>query len=555
MFKIVLIILSLLLAACQNDSSKETYSTTEKPVAIHQMATQDFSPYDLADQERRQAEIDDLKANAGGLDQPLLIQNPYGTLVNSLYVYFESDQISQVEYTVQVDGIENFTNSPVNFEDFGRYEFVVLGLVPGENNHLHIVGKNSQGDIVEEYEDQIDMPDLKSDDHKNHMDRIESDPLAEGPFYISMGNSEDNAKYSYAFDNQGVVRWELETDGERLEDIVRLSNDELLFGVGKHKLARMDGLGRVTQVYEFPDYAKHHDFIVTPQDDKVLILTTDVGADTLEDTIISVDLQNGQVEKIIDMKDLLPDYYQETRQVFLERANQEQENYNLDEDYDGNFVSDEGRVKDLDWIHLNSLELINDDQLIVSARENSAIIKIDDIYDQPRLSYIIGEEDVWQGTAASEFLLQPLGDFPWQAGQHTVKLHDPAIQGSQYELTLFNNNYWRYTSRPDYTGSIPETAHLELDYNSDYRSYYYRYLVDEEARTVSLVKSFEVPYSSIVSSVDQDGNDILVNSGKANLLSQYDADGQLLSQYQYQVTDWSYRIKKLDLNGIFFEIE
>ena len=44
-------------------------------------------------------------------------------------------------------------------------------------------------------------------------------------------------------------------------------------------------------------------------------------------------------------------------------------------------------------------------------------------------------------------------------------------------------------------------------------SYYYKYKVDENAGTYTLVQSFEVPFSGYVSSVQECEDTILVDSG------------------------------------------
>lgn len=44
---------------------------------------------------------------------------------------------------------------------------------------------------------------------------------------------------------------------------------------------------------------------------------------------------------------------------------------------------------ELDWLHLNSLDLINDGELIVSSREESSLVKVSNIYKKPKIKYII----------------------------------------------------------------------------------------------------------------------------------------------------------------------
>ena len=67
-------------------------------------------------------------------------------------------------------------------------------------------------------------------------------------------------------------------------------------------------------------------------------------------------------------------------------------------------------------------------------------------------------------------------------------------------------------------------------------SYYYKYLVDENARTVSLVSSIPVAYSPYVSSSQELHGQLIANSGMQMSWSVYDLDGTLLRTYQTTVS-------------------
>ena len=68
----------------------------------------------------------------------------------------------------------------------------------------------------------------------------------------------------------------------------------------------------------------------------------------------------------------------------------------------------------------------------------------------------------------------------------------------QLYLRVYDNNYYAMSSRDDFQVEVPEevgTANMEDGVNS----HVYYYLVDETAGTFTLVDSFDVPYSSLVS--------------------------------------------------------
>ena len=77
--------------------------------------------------------------------------------------------------------------------------------------------------------------------------------------------------------------------------------------------------------------------------------------------------------------------------------------------------------------------------------------------------------------------------------------------------------------------------------------------MDENEDTYTLVKSFEVPFSAYVSSVQNLGKHIVVDSGIAGLLSIYDTDGNLEQQFSIKKNDrFIYRIYYYDYKEYYF---
>ena len=69
----------------------------------------------------------------------LIKENPYGTNTLSLYVYFTTEELVSVSYTVSVEdeSIDDFSQTPAGEDDFDtEHEFQVLGLIPEESNTL-----------------------------------------------------------------------------------------------------------------------------------------------------------------------------------------------------------------------------------------------------------------------------------------------------------------------------------------------------------------------------------------------------------------------------------
>lgn len=84
-------------------------------------------------------------------------------------------------------------------------------------------------------------------------------------------------------------------------------------------------------------------------------------------------------------------------------------------------------------------------------------------------------------------------------------------------------------------------------------SYYYKYLVDENARTVSLVSSIQVAYSPYVSSSQELHGQLIADSGIQMNWSVYTLDGTLLRTYQTTGGKFLYRVLQYDLKDYLFQ--
>ena len=74
--------------------------------------------------------------------------------------------------------------------------------------------------------------------------------------------------------------------------------------------------------------------------------------------------------------------------------------------------------------------------------------------------------------------------------------------------------------------------------------------------TIKFNNSFEVSFSAYVSSAQNLGDHIVVNSGIAGLLSIYDTDGNLEQQFSIKKNDrFIYRIYFYDIEFIFMTIK
>ena len=318
-------------------------------------------------------------------------------------------------------------------------------------------------------------------------------------------------------------------------DRILFADDDIVVCSSAHGLARIDGLGRVVRTYPLGGYELNHDINYGP-DNTVVALAEAPGRTTVEDLVIEVDLETGAVTELVDFSELMADYKDAYTHVI------------------GATDTFFWQAGEWDWIHLNTVEYLpGEDSLIVSSRETSAIIKVTDVHGEPAVSYLIGDESVWDGTAYEDLVYEQVGTFTPQYGQHSVEYDGAGPEEGAYYLLMYNNNYWTLSTRDDFEPDLAGTD-VSRDLYNGTASYVYRYLVDENAGTYELIASFAVPYSSIVSNVAHApaGTNYVVNSGIDNTFGEYDESGELIREFSYTCTLQGYRVFKHDFAGFWF---
>ncbi len=114
----------------------------------------------------------------------------------------------------------------------------------------------------------------------------------------------------------------------------------MYYAYNKKSIFKVNGLGKIEKFYDLGNYTIHHDMVYDEDNNRFVILVNEDDTDTIEDIVITLELDTRKAKKILDMKDLLPEFYL-------------------------NAVKPEGKNTyggyELDWIHMNSLSLIGDD--------------------------------------------------------------------------------------------------------------------------------------------------------------------------------------------------
>lgn len=484
--------------------------------------------YNVSNQKKIKEDIDKKKAQKEYTDDSMLIlENPFGTNNTSLYAYFKTKEPVSVTYTVHVSNkkIKDFTRTLKNSGKNNLsavHEYQLIGLIPGVENEVTFTFKNAEGktykkSIKHKMKAKTGVEELILSSKKG----ASKEKMADG-LYVILGNDRASQDYMYYYDNNGVLRGELPLIGYRSNRIL-FHNNRMYHSISQTQMAEVSPLGQVTKVYSLGKYKLHHDYVFDG-DHNLLILATDKTQVSVEDCIVKLDLKTGKVTEILDLETYFKDYKAKCKK---------------------------NKKGDLDWMHLNTIQWMGNDQILVSARETSSIIKFSNIYKKPKLEYMLGEKTFWSGTKYSKYLFKKSGSFKSQTGQHCVTyVPDSSLKKGQYYLLIYDNNIGISVSRPDYKWS--QIKGVGSSGTKGTKSYYYKYLVDENKKTYKLVDSLAVGYSGYVSSVQKIDGNLVIDSGNLFTFYEYDKKKKLIRSYYMKGETYIYRVFKHTFEDFYF---
>lgn len=477
------------------------------------------------------------------IDNIYVRDDPYATNTRSLYVYFTTEQPTTVSYTVAAEGYPDFSADAYEGVDGAttEHEFLVLGLLPDLTNTITLTITDETGGTTERVIEREGLGLLGTEEVRleQPVQPDEGADLGNG-LYAILGNDSDDQDFMFYYDANGVLRGEVPILFYRSHRLLFDDDGLMWFSASTEKMAAMDRLGRLVKILDLGDrYILHHDYAFDADQNLVLLATELNRSDgCVQDQIVKLDTDTGKVTPLLDMGDMFPEYKMST-------------------DHAGIDESDLSATGKWDWIHFNTIQMLPDGSALLSARETSTIIKIDDLEGTPTLDYMIGEPSVWAGTPQEDDFLTKVGDFPDTGGQHSVTyVDDPALSDGQYYLYMFDNNYGSAQTRPDFDWTVIDGIVTKYSIATEGAySQYRRYLVDENAGTYTEVNAFDVPYSPLVSSAQElDGGRVLIDSGLQGLFGVYDeSTGELLAQYRMKLnTSYIYRVYEYDFKGFYF---
>lgn len=397
-------------------------------------------------------------------EDPKVILDPYNVSPLTALIIFQTKDLTTP--TITVKGKDSKTTITNTFKPNKIHYLPVYGLYPNANNEVIISMNGNEKKI------NIKTAALPEDFILPTKVEASKDKLDNELYFVSPSSK----GYTCAYDINGDVRWFL--NGNFIWDVQRLRNGHLLLSSNRlinnpyysTGLMEMDLLGKVYYEYSLPG-GYHHDVFEMPDGD-LLVASDNFENGTVEDYIVEVNRNSGNIIKEINLKDILP----------IEEGS----NYDYSTDYD--------------WFHNNSVwydEKTN--SITLSGRHKDAIININ--YDTEELNWIIGDNTSWSNDMQKYFFTPTSKNFVWQYAQHAAMITPEGY------VFLFDNG-----------NNKTKTGDNAVDANNNY-SRALMYEINTHKMTISekwqygkeLGSSFYSPYISDVDYLNK--NHYLVISG------------------------------------------
>ena len=456
------------------------------------------------------------------IDDPKVILNPYGNSPLTALILFKTD--SEVSPKVTIEGEDDLTTFTNTFEKSKEHYLPIYGLYADKENKVTIEYEENDEKITKEVTIKTDkLPDNIAIPTEVDADK---DKLTNDLYFFTPSSS----GYTCAYDVNGDIRWYF--TNYALWKIDRLENGHLLVSTERlinspyymTGMYEMDLLGKIYTEYSLPG-GYHHDYYEM-ENGNLLVSSDDFNNEsgTVEDYIVELDRETGEIVKTFDLKDVL----------------------NMKDGKSENWTS-------YDWFHNNSVWYDKKtNSITLSGRHQDAVINID--YDTGELNWIIGDPTNWS-KEYQKYFFEPIGDgeFEWQWSQHAAM-----ITPEGYVFILDNGN---------------NKSKIKEEYVSAEDSYTrgVMYKIDTDKMTIEQVweygkergSEFYSPYISDVDYLDKDhyivhsGGIVYVDGKNSNQPAGFSKDSELVSDtvellndeviFEIKLPTNNYRVEKMSL--------
>lgn len=249
-----------------NDASTASNELTDEQKKLHK---QIVATYDVEKQAAIKERLDAEYA-AGGYDEtaPFVAQDSFGTDILSCYVRFATVDPVTVSYKVagrkksgDAPKVAAFSRGPHSGDTPAtEHEFKVIGLIPNHKNTVTLTCTAQDG-ASRTSTFTVETPALKGEEEERlAVTAGESNtPLADGLFTI-LGNDSSKLDFMYLYDNDGQIRGEVPIVGYRCHRLLFPGDGSMIMSVSTTKMAQINAIGQVVNVWSTGDYELHHDY-------------------------------------------------------------------------------------------------------------------------------------------------------------------------------------------------------------------------------------------------------------------------------------------------------
>lgn len=366
-----------------------------------------------------------VKTTKRTLDNAYVKVNPYKTSPLTALVIFKTDKAAHVTYTVVGKTSEtSITNSVKGYSK--THQVPIVGLYADYANQVQIKVKYKDGTTATRtLTIQTGKLPKELQSTKITISKSDKSKMSVGKNDLTYINK--TSQDPFAVDSNGQIRW-YSTLWSR-HTFVQLKNGHLLIQnkeSGKtayNILNETDYLGRIYRRYKLSDKlgrsseekvitAVHHDAVELPNGN--FLVTISGGDKYVEDVIAEINRKTGKVEKVIDMKKILPAsmyrHYKSTS-------------------------SSSGKI---DWLHMNSLYYdTKTGNLLMSARNQDIILSLN--YKTKKINWIYSgkKKSSWPLKYRSK-VLTPTKGTTITGGQHYLSLLSE--KNGKLKILLYDNN-------------------------------------------------------------------------------------------------------------------
>ena len=406
---------------------------------------------------------EDFESDGYTFDSPNVILNPYGNSPLTALVIFETDDAEEISVTIKgKDELSTYTHT----FDEGKVHYIpIYALYAGRENEVVISNGDKENTLkikTDELPDDFVLPTkVTKDESKLTNDLYFFSPSSKG--------------YMCAYDVNGDVRWYL--DESAIWEVNRLKNGHLLLSTERlvntpyysTGLYEMDMIGKVYKEYSLPG-GYHHDYFEM-EDGNILVASDDFDNEdgTVEDYVVELDRETGNIVKTFDLKDIL----------------------NMEDGKSENWTN-------YDWFHNNSVWYDKKtNSITLSGRHQDIVINID--YDSGKLNWILGDSTNFSEEYQKYFF--KLTDGEWQWAQHAAMILPDG------NVFLFDNGNNKSKNKDEYVSASESYSRGVI------------YEIDTENMTAKEVWQYGKErgsdfYSPYISDVDYlDENHYIVHSG------------------------------------------